>query len=253
MQCLIIDDESASRSRLKRLLAKEAEIEVVGEAKDGMEGLEMIVSLAPALVFLDIEMPILNGIQMLKAIPAATPLPLLIFITGYDEHALEAFDANALAYLLKPVEEDRLSAALDRARRLTEEPSRYAAEQQRLAQIVQQRRTRIDQVVGKKKGRFVLLHPADIIFFSAEDGLVKACTAKDQFLVDMTLNELEECLSHKRFFRAHRSALVNLDQVNEIQPSFRSSYVLLMSNAANSEVQVSERQAKSLRERIPGL
>lgn len=253
MRCLIIDDESASRSRLKRLLAKQAEIEIIGEAEDGMAGLEMIVSLTPALIFLDIEMPILNGIQMLKAIPAETPLPLLIFITGYDEHALAAFESNALAYLLKPVDEDRLSAILDRARQLTREPSQYAAEQQRLAQVVHQRRTRIDQVVGKKRGRFVLLRPTEIVFFSAEDGLVKAHTVKDQFVVDMTLNELEESLPHQRFFRAHRSALINLNQVSEIQPSFRSSYVLLMGNAANSEVQVSERQAKSLRERIPGL
>jgi DNA-binding LytR/AlgR family response regulator len=177
----------------------------------------------------------------------------VIFITGYDEHALAAFEANALAYLLKPVEEDRLATVVNRAKRLAGEPSKRAVEQQRFAQIVQQRRTRIDQVVGKKKSRFVLLRPSEIIFFSAEDGLVKANTAKDQFSVDMTLNELEESLSHQRFFRAHRSALINLDQINEIQPSFRSSYVLLMRNTANSEVQVSERQAKTLRERIPGL
>src|ERR1039457_2602869 len=87
MRCLIIDDESASRSRLKRLLANQTDIEVIGEAEDGMAGLEMIVSLVPALVFLDIEMPILNGIQMLKAIPEEKPLPLVVFITGYDEHA----------------------------------------------------------------------------------------------------------------------------------------------------------------------
>jgi DNA-binding LytR/AlgR family response regulator len=253
MRCLIIDDESASRSRMKRLLANETDIEVIGEAEDGMAGLEMIVSLAPALVFLDIEMPILNGIQMLKAIPEGKPLPLVVFITGYDEHALAAFEADALAYLLKPVEEERLSTVLNRARQLTRDPAQYADEQQRFAQMVQQRRTRIDQVVGKKRNRFVLLRPSEIIFFSAEDGLVKAHTANDQFSVDMTLNELEESLSHQRFFRAHRSALINLDQINEIQPSFRSSYMLLMRNTASSEVQVSERQAKSLRERIPGL
>jgi DNA-binding LytR/AlgR family response regulator len=164
-----------------------------------------------------------------------------------------AFEADALAYLLKPVEEERLSTVLNRARQLTREPTQYAAEQQRFAQMVQQRRTRIDQVVEKKKSRFVLLRPTEIIFFSAEDGLVKAHTANDQFSVDMTLNELEESLSHQRFFRAHRPALINLDQISEIQPSFRSSYVLLMRNIANTEVQVSERQAKSLRERIPGL
>lgn len=253
MRCLIVDDASASRSRLKRLLAPRADIEIVGEAEDGMAGLEMIVSLVPDLIFLDIEMPIINGIQMLKSIPEGTALPIVIFITGYDAHALAAFEADALAYLLKPVEEERLVSTLERARRLTREPTQFLAEQRRFTEVVNRRRGRIDQVVGKRRDRFVLLRPADIIYFSAEDGLVKAYTAKAQFAVDLTLNDLEESLSHLRFFRAHRSALVNLNQIAEIQASFRSSYILLLANPAHTEVQVSERQAKSLRERIPGL
>jgi DNA-binding LytR/AlgR family response regulator len=253
MRCLIIDDESASRSRLKRLLATQTDVEVVGEAEDGMAGLEMIVSLVPDLIFLDIEMPIVNGIQMLKSIPTGTALPIVIFITGYDAHALAAFEADALAYLLKPVEEERLASTLERARRLTREPRKLLEEQRRFTEVVNQRRGRINQIVGKKRDRFFLLRPADVIYFSAEDGLVKAYTVKEQFAVDLTLNDLEESLSHLRFFRAHRSALVNLNQIVEIQPSFRSSYVLLLANFANTEVQVSERQAKRLRDRIPGL
>jgi two-component system, LytTR family, response regulator len=230
MRFLIIDDESASRSRLKRLLAPQADVEIVGEAEDGMAGLELIVSLVPDLIFLDIEMPIVNGIQMLKSIPEGTALPIVIFITGYDTHALAAFEADALAYLLKPVEEERMVSTLERARRLTKDPTQFLAEQRRFTEVVNRRRGRIDQLVGKRRDRFVLLRPADIIYcpadiiyFSAEDGLVQAYTAKEQFAVDLTLNDLEESLSHLRFFRAHRSALVNLNQIAEIQPSFRSS------------------------------
>ena len=253
MRSLIIDDEAASRSRLKRLLGKYPTVEVIGEAENGMVGLQKIMALTPDLIFLDIEMPVVNGIQVLKSIPTGTPLPLVIFVTGYDAYALAAFEADALAYLLKPIEEERLASALERARRFTLEPSERAAEQERLAGMVTRRRVRIDQVVGKKKDRFVLLRPSEIIYFSADDGLVKAHTVNDTFLVDLTLNELEESLEHLRFFRAHRSALVNLNQIREIQPSFRSSYVLLMRNSPHTEVQVSERQARSLRERISGL
>jgi DNA-binding LytR/AlgR family response regulator len=154
---------------------------------------------------------------------------------------------------LKPIEEERLVSVLERAGRLTREPAERVVEQEHLTEIVTKRRIRIDQIIGKKKDRFILIRPAEIIYFSAEDGLVKANTVKDTYLVDFTLNDLEESLVHLRFFRAHRSALVNLNQIREIQPSFRSSYVLLMENPSSTEVQVSERQAKSLRERIPGL
>jgi DNA-binding LytR/AlgR family response regulator len=253
MRCLIIDDESASRSRLKRLLGKHPGVEVIGEAKNGMTGLQEIVSLSPDLIFLDIEMPVVNGIQMLRSVPSGTTLPLVIFVTGYDAYAMAAFDADALAYLLKPIEEERLAAALDRAQRLTTQPAEKAVELNRLATAVTKHKIRIDQIVGKKRERFILLRPAEIIYFSAEDGLVKAHTAKETYLVDLTLNELEESLLHLRFFRAHRSVLVNLNQVREIQPSFRSSYILLMENSDDTQVQVSERQAKSLRGRIPGL
>lgn len=253
MRCLIIDDEAASRSRLRRLLAKHTDIEIVGEAENGMAGLELIVSTPADLMLLDIEMPIINGIQMLKSIPSDVPVPIAIFVTGFDEHAMAAYEADALAYLLKPVEEDRLISALDRARRLISEPIQRETEQRRLADIIAKRPVRIDQVVGKKRDRFYLLRPSDILQFSAADGLVKAHTLKDIYLVDLTLNDLEESLEYMRFFRAHRAALVNLNHIKEIQPSFRSSYILLLADSANTEVQVSERRAKVLRERIPGL
>src|ERR1035438_4382925 len=120
MTSLIIDDEPAARSRLRRLLGAHPEIEIVGEASDGLQALESIEQLHPDLVFLDIQMPGLDGFEVLRSIPANVPRPLVVFVTGFDEHALQAFDANALAYLLKPVESDRLAAVLDRAARICE-------------------------------------------------------------------------------------------------------------------------------------
>ena len=253
MRCLIVDDETSSRSRLKRLLKCHEDITIVGEAEDGAAGLEAILQQSADLVFLDIEMPQLTGIQMLRALPESIPIPLVIFITGYDEHALAAFEANALAYLLKPVEEERLSAALDRARLLLVSARDRQADAENLRDVVAQRRAPMDRIVGKKRDRFYLLRPDEIVFFSAEDGLVKAHSLKESYTVDLPLNDLESDLSSRQFFRANRAALVNLNRIREIQPYFRSSYIILMADAENTQLQVSERQAKQLRSRVPGL
>jgi two-component system, LytTR family, response regulator len=253
VKCIVIDDEFSARSRLKRLLATYPDMEVIGEAEDGIEGLERVCELKPELIFLDIEMPRLNGFQMLRALPTGESFPLIVFVTGYDEHALAAFEADALAYLLKPVEPQRLASVLNRARQLVQNPIQVTDEKERIVEMVQRAPVRLDQLVGRRQGRFVLLRPTEILFFSADLGVVKAHTAKDTFHVEMTLNELEESLSGHRFFRAHRSTLVNLAHVREIEPHFRSSYILTMADGAHSQIQVSERQAKLLREKIPGL
>jgi len=253
MRCLIIDDEFSARSRLKRLLFAHPDINVVGEAEDGVQGLDQITSLKPDFIFLDIEMPQLNGFQMLKAVPPGDPLPLIIFVTGYDEHALAAFEIDALAYLLKPIDEHRLATTLGRARQLINDPINSTAERKRVVDMVRRTPSRLDQIVGRRQGRFVLLRPGEILFFTVESGIVKAHTATGIIHVEMTLNELEQCLSAQRFFRAHRGTLVNLAHVAEIEPYFRSSYVLIMKDATRSQIQVSERQAKLLREKVPGL
>ena len=252
MRCLIVDDEFSSRSRLRRLLSSQEDVEVVGEAEDGIAGLDQITIAKPDLIFLDIEMPRLNGFQMLKALPQES-LPLVIFVTGYDEHALAAFEAQAVSFLLKPIEESKLAAALNRSRLILEHSPKVSDEAQRVANVVRQVPLCLNHIVGRKQGRFILLRPLEIFYFSAESGLVKAHTANDSFHVEMTLNDLEEALVQQRFFRAHRSSLVNLGRVKEIEPYFRGTYVLIMNDATRSQIQVSERQAKLLREQIPGL
>lgn len=262
MNCLIVDDEASARARLKRLLAAHADtLTVMGEAADGLAALEAITTQQPALVFLDIEMPGLNGFQVLQALPAATPLPLVVFVTGYDQHALAAFEANALAYLLKPVETERLAQAVERAQRLhhsAERDAPAAVDAQAglsalLAAPPANFQTPLRYVVGRKRDRFLLLQPTDIRFFRIEDGLVRAHTADDKFLVNYQLNQLEAALPAEQFFRAHRSALINLLHVRELRPHFKGSFLLLMNDAAQTEILVSERQAPALRRRFPGL
>jgi two-component system LytT family response regulator len=253
MNSLIIDDEPAARSRLARLLSAHSNIRIVGEASDGLQALEKIGQLRPDLVFLDIQMPGLDGFAVLRSIPAEVPQPLVVFVTGFDEHALEAFEANALAYLLKPVESDRLTAVLDRAAKICEYGRLRKEEERLVANVARANAPALKQIVGRKRDRFVLLEPADVVFFSAEDGLIKAKTAADTYLVNQQLAELDAALTQSNFFRARRQCLVNLGRVKEIRPYFKSSFLLIMNDAAQTEIQVSERQAKLLRQRIPGL
>ncbi len=250
MTGLIVDDEASARSRLTRLLAAHPEVRVAGEAADGLEALESIERLRPDLVFLDIQMPGLDGFQVIRSLPEAVPPPLIIFVTGFDQHALEAFEANALAYLLKPVETDRLAAVLDRAARLCEAERLRTQEDRTVAEVARKRAPVLQQVVGRKRDRFILLDPAEILYFASENGLVKARTAADSYLVNYPLADLESALA-ETFFRARRSVLVNLARVKEIRPYFKSSFLLSMPDAA--EIAVSGRQAKALRQRIPGL
>lgn len=250
MRCLIVDDEAPARSRLTRLLKAHPEVELAGEASNGLEAMKRIEQLHPDLVFMDIQMPGLDGFGVLRSLPRNTPKPLVVFVTGFDQHALEAFEANALAYLLKPVEPEQLVIVVERAARLCGD---HAGEDRKIQAAAQSLAPKLTQVVGRKRDRLLLLNPADIIFFAAEGGLIKARTAADTYLVNHQLAELEASLPETDFFRARRQVLVNLRAVKEIRPYFKSSFLLIMNDAASTEIAVSERQSKLLRRRIPGL
>jgi two-component system, LytTR family, response regulator len=254
MNSLIIDDEPSARARLSRMLtAHSSVVGVIGEARDGLEALEKISGLRPDLVFLDVEMPGLNGFQVLQALPEDVAIPLIVFTTGYDQHALAAFEANAVAYLLKPVEAERLAQVIDRAWRIHSFEARRGAERRTLSPFIQNAPAPLQQVVGRKRDRFFLLSPEEIIFFRADGGIVRAYTATEGYWVNYQLNYLGACLPEEMFFRAHRSVIVNLTKVKEMRSYSKSSFLLLMSDQEQTEIKVSERQASLLRRRFPGL
>jgi DNA-binding LytR/AlgR family response regulator len=253
MRSLIVDDEEDSRIRLIRLLGSHAEIAVIDEARDGLEAVEKIETLDLDLLFLDIQMPGLTGFEVLRSIRADVPLPFVIFITGYDQYALAAFEANALAYLLKPVEPERLATAVERALRLNAFSAEKEKEQENIRQATRATPRVLRQIVCRKHGRALLLPTEQIYFFQVQDGIVKASTAGDSFWVNYSLAELEAGLPPELFFRARREVLVNLPRIKEIKPYFKSSFLLVMSDAASTEIAVSERQARSLRRRFPDL
>lgn len=251
MRCLIVDDEEPARSRLSRMLAAYSDLEIVGEARDGLEAVETIEALRPALVFLDIELPGLTGFEVLRSLPPDAPTPLTIFVTGYDQHALAAFEADALAYLLKPVEPERLAQAVERARKLA--GASGDTERARIAEAARRAPSPLRQIVCRKHDRVVLMPPEQVFWFQVEDGIVKAHTAAGTFWVNYQLGELEAGLPGDLFFRARREVLVNISRIREIRPYFKSGFLLIMPDAAGTEIVVSERQARGFRQRIPGL
>jgi DNA-binding LytR/AlgR family response regulator len=253
MKSVIVDDEADARARLARLLKKHPEVVLIGEARDGLEAVEKTEKLQPDLLFLDIEMPGLNGFEVLRSIPEKIPLPLVIFVTGYDEHALAAFEANALAYLLKPVEPDRLALAVKHAHKLTAVTSEREEERTNIRRVVRESPKMLRQIVCRKQGRVVLLPAEQIFWFEVEDGIVKARTATDSFWVNHQLVDLEAALPNELFFRARREVLVNLTKIKEIKPYFKSGLLLIMSDTAATEIAVSERQVHPLRQHLPGL
>lgn len=253
MTSLIADDEEPARARLSRLLAAHPDIEIAGEACDGLEAVERIEELRPDLLFLDIEMPGLTGFEVLRSVRRTTPLPLVIFVTGYDQHALAAFEADALAYLLKPVSPERLAQVLDRARKFRGSPEEHARERDHMLQVVRQSPGGLRHVVCRKRDRMLLIAPEHILWFATEDGIVKAHTESEVYWVNYQLGELEAGLPADLFFRARREVLVNVNHIKEIRPYFRSGLLLIMNNPAGTEIVVSARQVHPLRQRIPGL
>jgi two-component system LytT family response regulator len=253
MRSLIVDDETDSRARLIRMLGSHPEISVIGEAQDGLEAVEKIETLKPDLLFLDIQMPGLTGFDVLRSIRPDISLPLVIFITGYDQHALAAFEADALAYLLKPVEPERLAGAVERALKLAAFSEEKEKQRESILRAARAMPDVLRHVVCRKHGRAVLVPAEQILWFQVQDGIVRAKTAGDSFWVNYQLAELEAGLPLDLFFRARREVLVNLARIKEIKPYFKSSFLLVMSDGASTEIAVSERQARPLRKRLPGL
>jgi DNA-binding LytR/AlgR family response regulator len=253
MTCLIVDDEEPARARMRRLLSAHPDLEIAGEARDGLEALRRIEELRPDLLFLDIELPGLAGFEVLHSLPRDVTPPLVIFVTGYDQHALAAFEANALAYLLKPVEPERLAQAVERARKLAAAGGDRAQEGERVRKIADESARVLRQVVCRKRDRLLLIPPEQILWLQVENGIVRAHTADDAFWVNSQLAELEAGLPADWFFRARREVLVNVARIKEIRPYFKSGFLLIMADAAATEIVVSERQARLFRQRIPGL
>ena len=246
MRVLIVDDEELARLRLKTLLNEQGGVELVGEASNGIEAVEMIRELGPDLVILDIQMPGMTGFDVLGELDDP---PLVVFATAFDDYAIKAFEVDSIDYLLKPIDDDRFSEAIERARAKLADGPALKGEIERLAKVIRGRGlARLPVTRGK---RIVLLDTADIVWAGVENELVFVHTKTDRFRVNMTMSELEKRLDASRFFRTHRSSIVNLDHVVEIVPWFAGKYQVIVDDEDRSELVLSRARVKDLREILP--
>ena len=246
ISALIVDDEASARSRLRKMLAP-FELELLEDAHDGIAALEAIRQHRPQVVFLDIEMPGLGGFGVVEALPPEES-PLIVFVTAYDEHALAAFEANALAYLLKPVVEERLKATLARLERLVRAPDDAAREIARTNALASAQPRPLHHVLAVQREGYSLIPLRDVSHFQVEGGITFVSTATTSHRTNYSIGDLESRLPSPPFFRAHRSTIVNLDMVATVNPMFKGSLLLTMKDSRASEIQVSERQARHVRE-----
>lgn len=231
LRALIVDDEPLARAHLKKLLAADPEVEVMGEHGNGRDAVTAIRERAPDLVFLDIQMPELDGFEVVRQVGVAR-MPVVVFVTAYDEYALRAFEVYALAYLLKPVDRTRFAEVLERAKAQLRRDAPSELES-RLAALLDSGadRGRADERLAiKVEGRILFIRIGDIDWVEAEDNHVRLHLGARTHVVRGTLTALERRLPPTRFLRAHRSAMVNVERISEVQPWFGGDYVLILAD-----------------------
>ena len=232
---LIVDDEPLARQRLRTLLKGESDIEIVGECSNGQEAVAAVRELQPDLLFLDVQMPVLDGFGVLDAL-GTEQLPAVIFVTAYDTYAIRAFEVNALDYLLKPFDRDRFRKALQRARsQITKESSALTGEQ--LGVLLEEAqpersatagRHTLERLVIKSSGRVFFLRTEEIDWIEAAGNYLRLHVGNDMHLLRDTMNNLEARLHPDKFLRIHRSTMVNLERVKELQPWFHGDYKVIL-------------------------
>ncbi len=243
IRTLIVDDEELARERLRALLGAETDLEIIGESADGASAVEAIVREQPDLLFLDVEMPELDGFGVLEALRPAR-VPVVIFTTAFSQHAIKAFEVHALDYLLKPFDRERLRVALDRARdRLRE--SRSGALNEKLAALLAEMRpppVASDRLVVKAAGKVLLVKVGDIDWIEAADNYVSLHVGSDTHMLRETMNSLEARLNPKQFIRISRSTIVNLERIKELQPMFHGDYAVILRNGTRLSLSRSHRE-----------
>ena len=259
LRVIVVDDEQLAREELCYQLEQLGDIEIVAQAGNGLEAIGAVERHEPDLVFLDIQMPGLNGFEVARRLTEreGEEMPALVFVTAFDQHAIEAFEVNAVDYLLKPVDGARLEQALQRARRRVEAerttPSGPGGPlNDQLEQIVKMmagRQVRREQVAIKVGERFLLIQAEEIIFASVADESINIVTGQVSGTSNYrTLDDLQARLDPDVFWRVHRSHLVNINKIKEIVPWFSRNYLLRMKDTKGTEIPVSRAQTKRLRE-----
>ncbi len=230
MRALIIDDEYLARQRLIKLLENEGDVIVVGQARNGKEALTLIEAKKPDLIFLDVKMPVMNGLEMLNKLERD---PYVVFTTAYDKYALEAFDAEAIDYLLKPFDEERLTVALDRVRRQVDQKKSadFAKKLNRFMKTIEAESSEfLEKLVLKERGREITVLLDDVMWIEADGNYLRLISPEGVWLHRISMNEIEEQLDPDRFLRIHRSFLINVNALEGLQYRGNNEYKVKFPN-----------------------
>jgi two-component system LytT family response regulator len=250
MKALIVDDEPTARRVLREELELFREVLVVGEAGDGKEALQKIAKLRPDVVFLDLQMPIMSGFEVVRNL-SEPPLPVVVIVTAFDQHAIEAFEAGAIDYLLKPVSEARLRTAVERVRNLQGKPGEVAARLDKIASVAEPSNVlRSRKVVGRSGEEYFFLDADDVLAFQAERELVWIITSKQRLLATQSLRVIEDRLAGPQFQRVHRNAIVNVNHIRKMSALSSQRWLITLSNSL--QLVVSKRQAHNIRSILHG-
>jgi two-component system LytT family response regulator len=244
-----VDDEPLARERLASLLSAEQDIEVIAQCRDGEEAVTAIDQHSPDLVFLDVQMPGLNGFEVIDAV-GAEKMPLVIFVTAYDQHALRAFQVRALDYLLKPFDRERFVEALQRARTHIQRDETGDLGRRLLALVKDLRRDqpKTDRLVVKSGGRLFFLRTDEIDWVEAAGNYVRLHVGQTSHLLRETMNAIEGRLDPEKFFRIHRSRIVNMERIQEMQPWLNGEYAVVL--RTGTRLTLSRGYREKLQERL---
>jgi two-component system, LytTR family, response regulator LytT len=252
LSAVIVDDEQLARDELAYLLKNTGEVNVVAQGKNGLEAVSLIKEHNPDLLFLDVQMPGLDGFGVIKKLlDKRIALPNIVFATAFDQYAVKAFEVNAVDYLLKPFDKKRVAQSVQKARAKQDSGQSPAEKIDSLVRMLESQKPQ-PKVLIKAMGRMLLVDQKDICFASIEDGVISVITAGVNGIEGQsncrTLEELLDSLDQNLFWRAHRSYLVNINRIREVVPWFKSSYQLRMDDKKQTEIPVSRAQTRRLRE-----
>lgn len=249
ISCVLVDDEQLARDELSFLLKDFPDLEVIGSGGNGLEAVRLIEGLEPDLAFLDVQMPGLDGIGVIRRLRERdVPLPYFVLATAYDQYAVEAFRLEAMDYLLKPIEKERLAETIQRARRAIQERAKSAPPEPAPAAPPPRSPNQRTKLLVRAASRNFIVDAQDMIYATIEDGVITVVTGQLEGISSYrTIEELQSNLDPDIFWRVHRSYLVNINRIREVIPWFKSSYQLRMDDKKQTEIPVSRMQTKRLR------
>ncbi len=249
IKVMVVDDEAFARERMVKLIASDPELEVVAQAADGIEALRLLEKHSADVLFLDIDMPGKNGIEVALELADDPVAPRVVFVTAHNEFAVKAFEAHAIDYVLKPFDPERIKKSFERVKEAVKLKKPMG---ERIAALGEDYASKVRKIVGRRANskERVLIDPAEVLYFYANLARVSAYLGDKEWLVTLTLEELERSLDPAQFARSHRAYIVNLSKVEKVVPMFNENYELILKDPAKTHIPLARRNAKEFKKKL---